>query len=942
MDVQRTVRGLLLALILFTLAGPAIAGSTIGLYTDETGASCSFSGNTAGLITAYVVVKPDANGLRGVRFSAPIPACLGAVYVSETPAVSAYAIGTSTDGVSVAFSSCALEPVYALQIQYFRSNTTPCCEFTIAADPLVGSIEGADCGYNQVALTPVTSHFNANASCPCNDETAPFPPDNPTPLDGLTTVSVLSDLAWAPSLYDFDIESYDLYFGTNPNPPLVATLTQPSYQPGQLAEFTQYYWRVVVRDDDGHTTTGPMWMFKTRGLNSPPNPAIITSPPPFATNVSRVASLQWSGLDIDGDALEYDVHLGVDPDSQPLYASALKPHSYTITTPLAFLTTYYWYVVSRDPLGHETNSATVSFTTRPENYRPNNPTSPSPADNATAVSASPALSWFASDLDVGEPLTFDIYLGTANPPPLVVTNHPTMSYSAVGLSWATKHYWKIVVRDSHGAEAQGPVWAFTTRPENYAPVAPSSPSPANSGTNISTNPTLSWQASDADGDPLTYDVYFGITSPLPLVAGNVTDKVFPTGILAFSTPYFWRIVARDSHGAETSGAQWKFTTGPNHAPTTPNTPSPATNAVIQPLQVHLTWLSFDNDPGQTVTYDVYFGGTTSPPQVASNLGSPAWDTPVLAASASYFWRVVARDDLGLSTNGPLWKFTTTGGQNPNAPTNPIPQNGASIGSTSVVLQWSMGAQYTSFNISFGTSQTPPFVGTTQTRSYDPGPLQYGQTYYWSVAGSDGSSSIAGPTWQFTVGGGVPVLFSRFGAEATESGARISWAMRSDEAMQSYTLFRRTGAGAFAQVVSAPVVGSNGTYLDRDVEAGQQYRYQLLIRTSQGDEFRSTVATVSIPAFDLTLGPNHPNPFNPQTSIPYYLPASAGAVRVRLVVYDSAGHVVRVLVDESQSAGAHAAVWDGSNQDGSTVTSGLYFCVLQAGKEHRTQKMVLLK
>jgi hypothetical protein len=52
--------------------------------------------------------------------------------------------------------------------------------------------------------------------------------------------------------------------------------------------------------------------------------------------------------------------------------------------------------------------------------------------------------------------------------------------------------------------------------------------------------------------------------------------------------------------------------------------------------------------------------------------------------------------------------------------------------------------------------------------------------------------------------------------------------------------------------------------------------------------------------------------------------------------------VRVLVDEDQSGGAREVLWRGDDETGATVSSGIYFCVLQAGKERRTQKLVLLK
>ena len=85
--------------------------------------------------------------------------------------------------------------------------------------------------------------------------------------------------------------------------------------------------------------------------------------------------------------------------------------------------------------------------------------------------------------------------------------------------------------------------------------------------------------------------------------------------------------------------------------------------------------------------------------------------------------------------------------------------------------------------------------------------------------------------------------------------------------------------------------------------------------------------------------NHPNPFNPSTTIRYAL-ASAGSVQ--LVVFDAAGRRVRTLVSESQAAGEHRAEFDGRDDRGATLASGVYFYRLESNGVVKTRKMVLLK
>ena len=89
----------------------------------------------------------------------------------------------------------------------------------------------------------------------------------------------------------------------------------------------------------------------------------------------------------------------------------------------------------------------------------------------------------------------------------------------------------------------------------------------------------------------------------------------------------------------------------------------------------------------------------------------------------------------------------------------------------------------------------------------------------------------------------------------------------------------------------------------------------------------------------SLAQNHPNPFNPQTTIRYTLPKAS---HVELVVYDVLGRQVRRLVQGVQPAGYHTVVWNGRNSHGQMVASGLYFYRIASGSFSETKKMVLLK
>ena len=102
---------------------------------------------------------------------------------------------------------------------------------------------------------------------------------------------------------------------------------------------------------------------------------------------------------------------------------------------------------------------------------------------------------------------------------------------------------------------------------------------------------------------------------------------------------------------------------------------------------------------------------------------------------------------------------------------------------------------------------------------------------------------------------------------------------------------------------------------------------------------SGTSVETVPGLGALALSNHPNPFNPATTLRYALPAQA---RVRLSVHDTAGRWLRDLVDETQEAGPHTVRWNGCDGAGRPLPSGVYFARLEAGAWSESRKLVLLK
>jgi len=91
--------------------------------------------------------------------------------------------------------------------------------------------------------------------------------------------------------------------------------------------------------------------------------------------------------------------------------------------------------------------------------------------------------------------------------------------------------------------------------------------------------------------------------------------------------------------------------------------------------------------------------------------------------------------------------------------------------------------------------------------------------------------------------------------------------------------------------------------------------------------------------DFALYQNYPNPFNPETTIRFQLKKSGP---VKLTVYNMLGQKVKTLIDREKPAGNHRIVWDGTNDAGKKLSSGIYYYRLEMDTRHATRKMLLLK
>ena len=122
--------------------------------------------------------------------------------------------------------------------------------------------------------------------------------------------------------------------------------------------------------------------------------------------------------------------------------------------------------------------------------------------------------------------------------------------------------------------------------------------------------------------------------------------------------------------------------------------------------------------------------------------------------------------------------------------------------------------------------------------------------------------------------------------------------------------------------------------EKDPASALRYRTGFFLgNTTNADENHSDIPT------EFQLAQNYPNPFNPETRLSFTLP-EAGFISLK--IYDALGREIRTLVNEQKHAGQYEVIWDGKNQSGLNVPSGIYFAKFFAEGFSQTRKLMLMR
>jgi len=220
----------------------------------------------------------------------------------------------------------------------------------------------------------------------------------------------------------------------------------------------------------------------------------------------------------------------------------------------------------------------------------------------------------------------------------------------------------------------------------------------------------------------------------------------------------------------------------------------------------------------------------------------------------------------------------------------------------------------------------------------------GMTEFKVVASMDEGHFHSSPHSGYSIDNIAPEVPEGLIAVVLDDGIQLSWDLSNDEDFQFFILEKSTDEG-FADPQTIESIDTS--YFDTEYTLNEVNYYRLAAADHAGNisEY-SDVVNAAVLSIDVNLIPevyalhqNYPNPFNPTTTLRYDLPEDAS---VSIIIFDVMGRMVRSLINNEQSAGYHSIRWDTTNDQGETVSAGMYIYMIRAGNFIQTKKMVLLK
>lgn len=497
-----------------------------------------------------------------------------------------------------------------------------------------------------------------------------------SPADGATDIALFPILSWdsaeTAESYTFQVsESSD--FSTLETDFSEITFTQ--FEVGELANATQYYWRVRAVNEVGSGEWSEVWSFTTEGgATNPPAKVTLLSPENEAQDVDLMPVLSWQAVD-DTDSYSLQVSTSSDFSTTVTDLSALTSTQVEIDE-IAQETTHFWRVRAENEVGTGEWSDVWSFTTEQE------PTDPpakvtllTPEDESVDVTASPVYTW--ESIADAETYTlqvskFDDFSKLEND----FTELRTTERIIRNYDFSTQYFWRVRAFNDGGAGEWSDVWTFTTMDEPITiPEQVTLSSPSDGAQNVEATPLLSWESVEG-AESYRLQVTDGTDfSTIVTDLTDLSDTNEELDLLPYETEHFWRVRAINEAGTGEWSDVWSFTTEdePLSPPETPVLVLPEQNATDTELMVSLEWNA--SDRAETYRLEISKNiGFSELVEDVSDITGTSCQVDELEGLTTYYWWVRAVNAVGVSAWSEVRQFTTMEATSVSEVSNGVPQS----------------------------------------------------------------------------------------------------------------------------------------------------------------------------------------------------------------------------------------------------------------------------
>jgi len=479
----------------------------------------------------------------------------------------------------------------------------------------------------------------------------------------------------------------------------------------------------------------------------------------------------------------------------------------------------------------------------------------------------------------------------------------------------------------------------------------------------------------------SYNVFISIDS---MFSGVIPDTVMtnsytPSTDITEDEAYYWKVEAVDNDGGMNTSAVWSFwTNSENSAPSAFELQSPEDDVELTSQTPSFIWhSSSDADIGDQISYNLELGESVDSLSSVYTGTDTTFTSAVLSDNTTYYWKVIATDLSGATTEntGGYHSFTVNAQNEPPSVVDLISPDSVIVLTLTPEFHWTEAidpdpgdsVHYELHWVRDGDSFVDSVLTDTNT-AVPYSPLEDNTMYYWWVISMDIqydlNESEQSIFWT-DMYPEPPLAFNTISPADSAEGLTLevsfSWDATTDPDpidYVSYTLVYATDVNDSSTFVMIPT-GEETTTMSTLTNDTEYYWWVmandedgLSTQSNEGAVNRFVVGTLAIDPMDLipevfALHQNYPNPFNPVTTLRYDLPENS---HVNIMIYDIMGREVRSLVNNQQNAGFKSVLWDATNESGQPVSAGMYIYRISAGDPstnsghsfHSVKKMILLK